>query len=78
MDTFQGVVCFLPTVPTICKSMQLNNLHSNAVHDVLTNLPLDKMTAIAQTVLSDVFSWMKSFLSGIGETYMFEMTLRTL
>ena len=29
---------------------------------VLTHLPLDKMTAISQTIFSDVISWMKSFL----------------
>ena len=29
---------------------------------VLTHLPLDKMAAIWQTIFSDVFSWMKSFV----------------
>ena len=28
----------------------------------LTHLPLDKMAAISQTIFSDAFSWMKSFL----------------
>ena len=30
--------------------------------NVKTHLPLDKMAAILQTVFSDVFSWMKSFV----------------
>ena len=33
-----------------------------AVTSSLTHLPLDKMTAIAQTILSDAFLWMKSFV----------------
>ena len=28
----------------------------------LTNLPMDKMAAISQTIFSDAFSWMKSFV----------------
>ena len=28
----------------------------------LTNLPLDKMTAISQTIFSDALSWMQSFV----------------
>ena len=30
--------------------------------NVLTHLPLDKMAAISQTILSDAFLWMKSFV----------------
>ena len=29
---------------------------------ILTHLPLDKMAAISQTMFSDAFSWMKSFV----------------
>ena len=29
---------------------------------MLTHLPLDKMATISQTILSDAFSWMKSFV----------------
>ena len=28
----------------------------------LTHLPVDKMAAISQTLISDAFSWMKSFV----------------
>ena len=30
--------------------------------NLLTHLPLDKMAAILQTMFSDAFSWMKSFV----------------
>ena len=30
--------------------------------NVLTHLHLDKMDAISQTIFSDAFSWMKSFV----------------
>ena len=31
-------------------------------HTELIHLPLDKMAAVLQTIFSDAFSWMKSFL----------------
>ena len=31
-------------------------------HDLLTHLPLNKMAAISQTMFSDAFSWMNSFI----------------
>ena len=40
-----------------------NEFYCGYIHDLkmLTNLSLDKMAAISQTIFSDVFSWMKSF-----------------
>ena len=35
---------------------------SHEHHDLLTHFPLDKMAAISQTIFSDTFSWMKSFV----------------
>ena len=36
----------------------------------LTRLPLDKMAAIPQTIYSDAFSWMKSFV------FLFQISLK--
>ena len=33
---------------------------------LLTHHPVDSMTAISQTIFSGAFSWMKSFVFGIG------------
>ena len=37
-------------------------LFDATVHHYLTHLALDKMDATSQTIFSDAFSWMKSFL----------------
>ena len=37
-------------------------LWASKTHAALINLYLDKMAAISQTIVSDAFSWMKSFV----------------
>ena len=38
------------------------NWGGDAIHKALTHLPLDIMAAFSQTIFSDAFSWMKSFV----------------
>ena len=40
----------------------LSNLSSCLLLQHLTHLPLDKMSAVSQTIFSDAFSWMKSLV----------------
>ena len=42
--------------------LQSNMLLTDCITSLLTHLPLDKMAAISQTIFSDAFSWMKSFV----------------
>ena len=41
---------------------EMTDIGKDYIGKCLTHLPLNKMAAFSQTIFSDVFSWMKSFV----------------
>ena len=71
--SFQWIKCFMNishSVIWVSRCVQGNDFMESVMRHILynwlmpclTHLPLDKMVAISQTIFSDAFLWMKSFI----------------